>query len=389
MRTYGDDYRRLYAASAAQHKVLRNVVDCRTARLGGHVDRCDTCSHVRIAYNSCRDRHCPKCQGAQRAEWLAQRLKRLLPVPYFHVVFTLPHELNPVVLRNPRRCYKLLFAAASRTLLQVGRDPKHLGAQIGITAVLHTWGQNLLLHPHLHCVVTGGGLASDETWVATAPQFFAPVRVLGRLYRGKFLASLRREHEKGTLKLPPALEDPAAWSQLINTLYEKDWVVYAKPPFGGPEQVFKYLGRYTHRVAISNQRILDIAHGKVTFSLRDYAQGARRRRMTLDAVEFLRRFLLHVLPHGFVRIRHYGLFASTNVPTKLALARALFTADPEEDLQDTASREPLTWWEKFREITGVDVMQCPHCGTGRLQREEILPPSDRYSTDTRASPRAG
>jgi hypothetical protein len=394
VRAHGDDYRRAHPASVAQQKVLRHVADCRTPALGGHLDECDSCGHVRISYNSCRDRHCPKCQGPQRAEWLAQRIERLLPVPYFHVVFTLPDDLNPLSLRNERRVFKILFAAASQTLLQIARDPNHLGAQIGMTAVLHTWGQNLLFHPHLHCVVTGGGLSSDGTrWVAGRDGYFLPVRVLGKLFRGKFLDALHSAWKQGELDLAgrtAELGDPVRWAALKDRLYHKNWVVYAKPPFGGSEQVFRYLGRYTHRVAISNHRIIEFSAGRVTFTLRDYKDGGSKKSMTLDAVEFIRRFLLHVLPKGFVRIRHYGLSAARNVHTKLAAAR--HRLDPElAELAQTAplAAETRPWWERFREHTGIDLMACPSCGNGRLVRRQVLAPGEIESaglTEARASP---
>jgi hypothetical protein len=267
---------------------------------------------------------------------------------------------------------------ASKTLLELARDPKRLGAQIGVTAVLHTWGQNLLLHPHLHCVVTGGGLSADGLrWVAGREGYFLPVKVLSKLYRGKFLASLDRAYKDGKLEFAGStayLADPIAWAGLRDGLYRKDWVVYAKAPFGGPEQVFRYLGNYTHRVAISNHRIMGIEDGAITFSVKDYKDGAKRKPMRLDAVEFLRRFLLHVLPKGFVRIRHYGLCASRNVTTRLVIARQLL--EPEAHAEPTPTRppptEPAPWWERFRHQTGIDVMACPCCG-GRLVRRRMLP----------------
>ena len=392
VRAYGEAYRMNHRPSAAQQRVLRNIATCRTAALGGHVDQCDGCGHARISYNSCRDRHCPKCQGPQRAAWLAQRLERLLPVPYFHVVFTIPHELNPIALRNKQRVYKVLFDAASATLLQIAKDPKHLGAQLGITAVLHTWGQNLLLHPHLHCVVTGGGLSPDGArWVPTRKHYLLPVKVLGRLFRGKFLAALHQAWHDGKLELTgnsAELADPVAWSTFKDRLYRKDWVVYAKPPFGGPEQVFRYLGRYTHRVAIANHRIVYLDDGKVTFTVKDYADNATPKQMTLGAVEFLRRFLLHVLPRRFVRIRHYGLCAARNVNTKLATAHRLLDPQTPAKANTPEPSEPCTrttWWERFAQHTGIDVMACPGCG-GRLVRRQLLTAGTAPASNSRASP---
>jgi len=373
IRAYGDAYRRAHDPSAAQNKVLRHLSACRTAALGGHVDECDTCGHVRISYNSCRDRHCPKCQGPRRAEWLAQRLERLLPVPYFHVVFTLPAELNALTLRNKAVVSSILFRTAAATLHTIAADAHHLGAEIGFTALLHTWGENLQLHPHLHCVVTGGGLSPDgKHWVHGRERFFLPVRVLAKLFRGKFLAALHHTWIDGQLTLTgttAGLADRPAWSAFKDRLYRKDWVVYAKPPFGGPEIVFRYLGRYTHRVALANHRIVEVSNGQVTFTIRDHAENGRRRLLTLDAVEFLRRFLLHVLPKNLVRIRHYGLAAGRHLHTKFAAARRLLQEDTGAEPSGPAGRyTDRPWWMRFLELTGIDMMACPACTTGRLIR---------------------
>ena len=373
VRAHADDYRRAHRPSAAQEAVLRHISQCRTAALGGHVQQCDRCGHQRIAYNGCRDRHCPKCQSTARAEWITERLERLLPVPYFHVVFTIPDELNPLALRNKKAVFDILFTAASQTLLSIARDEKHLGAQLGFTMVLHTWGQNLLFHPHVHCVVTGGGLSTDATrWIAARERYLLPVKVLAKLFRGKFLAALERAYQNAELDLAGStaeLAEPEQWRRFKDGLYNKHWVVYAKPPFGGAEQVFNYLGGYTHRIAISNHRIVDLADGKVTFWWKDSADDCHKKLMTLEAVEFLRRFLLHVLPHGFVRIRHYGLCASANVNTKLVIAHRLLEPDDAAPTNaEPAPAEPKPWWERFREQTGVDVMACPCCKTGRMQR---------------------
>ena len=379
VRAHADDYRRAHVPSAAQEAVLKHIAECRTAALGGHLEACDSCGHQRVSYNSCRDRHCPKCQNTARAEWITERLERLLPIPYFHVVFTIPDEINPLALRNKKALFNILFAAASQTLLTIARDEKHLGAQVGFTMVLHTWGQNLLFHPHVHCVVTGGGLSSDGArWISARENYLLPVKVLGRLFRGKFLAALDRAYEDGELELTGStaeLSEPETWRRFKDRLYKKDWVVFAKPPFGGPEHVFNHLGRYTHRIAISNHRIVDVAGGKVTFSWKDYADGCKKKLMTLDAVEFLRRFLLHVLPSGFVRIRHYGLCASSNVNTKLMAARRLLEPSTEAtppSKPEPESTEPPPWWERFLEQTGIDVMACPSCAIGRMQRQRSL-----------------
>lgn len=390
---HSDDYRHAHHPSAAQEAVLRHIAECRTAALGGHQEECDSCGYQRIAYNSCRDRHCPKCQNTARAEWITQRLERLLPIPYFHVVFTIPDELNPLALRNKKVLFNILFAAASQSLLTIARDEKHLGAQVGFTMVLHTWGQNLLFHPHVHCVVTGGGLSNDEArWVAAREKYLLPVKVLGKLFRGKFLAALDRVYQNGELDLAGStnkLASPETWRRFKDSLYKKNWVVYAKPPFGGSEQVFNYLGRYTHRIAISNHRIVKFADEKVTFSWKDYADGCRKKLMTLNATEFLRRFLLHVLPHNFVRIRHYGLYASCNVNTKLVTARLLLrpsTLPPSSSNPEPA--KPMLWWERFLDQTGVDVMACPHCSTGRMQRMRSLSSEEISLLAEHISPKA-
>ena len=361
---------------------MRHLAQCRTSALGGHVDACDRCGHVRISYNSCRDRHCPKCQCLKKAEWLEARRERLLPVPYFHVVFTLPPDLRPLALRNKRVVFDLLFAAASQTLQALAADPKHLGAQLGFTAILHTWGQNLQFHPHLHCVVTGGGLSADGgRWVPCRPGFFLPVRVLRKLFRGKFLHGLKRAYDEDGLDLKGTtaeLADPQRWRALLQQLYRRDWVVYAKPPFGGPEHVYRYLGRYTHRVAIANHRLLSLEDGAVRFQVKDRADGGKRKVMTLSAVEFLRRFLLHVLPRGFVRIRHFGLLAGRNVHTKLARAQDLLNAKVPElvEAPPSVSESPIPWWERLLALTGVDVFLCPRCAVGRMLRlsAHTLPP---------------
>ena len=385
MRAHADDYRRLHRPSVAQEAVLRHISDCRTAALGGHLEQCDSCEYQRISYNSCRDRHCPKCQSTARNEWVTQRLQRLLPVPYFHVVFTIPDRLNPLALRNKEVVFKILFAAVAQTLLAIGRTEKHLGAQIGFTAVLHTWGQNLLFHPHVHCVVTGGGLSADgQRWIPSRENYFLPVKVLGRLFRGKFLAALEKAYRGGKVDLAGStahLSDPATWRTFRDRLYQLDWIVYAKPPFGGPEHVFRYLGRYTHRTAISNRRIVDFANGRVTFSWRDYADGCKRKLLTLDAIEFLRRFLLHVLPKGFVRIRHYGICASANVNGKLEIARSLLQPRNEEPppSEEPPRAESPAWWERLLHQTGIDALACPCCPAGRMVRQRALSPLELAS----------
>jgi hypothetical protein len=347
-------------------------VQCRTAILGGHAKKCDQCGHIVCVYNSCRNRHCPKCQGAARAAWLEARQQELLDVEYFHVVFTLPHELAPLALQNRRTVYALLFRAASETLLTLARDPRQLGARIGCLAVLHTWGQNLLAHPHLHCVIPGGGMSLDgERWVSCRDGFFLPVRLLSRLFRGKFLAMLLLAFEQQQLEFHgqlAELQHPKAWEGWLEPLRNKEWLVYAKPPFGGPRQVLKYLARYTHRVAISNRRILSFDTDRVTFTWKDYASGNRRRIMTLDPHEFLRRFLLHVLPSGFTRIRYFGFFANRNRAENVLQARRLIE-EYRADGNGNASGEPPSFQPAppLHPATGTeDIELCPECKIGRL-----------------------
>jgi Putative transposase/Transposase zinc-binding domain len=372
IRSDGARYLERYRPSKEQFRVLNAVTQCRTASLGGCRKRCEQCGHEVTVYRSCRNRHCPKCQGAARAAWLQAREREVLDVEYFHVVFTLPHELAPLALQNRRAVYGMLFRAASETLLTLARDPKHLGAELGCLALLHTWGQNLLAHPHLHCVIPGGGLSPDgEHWVRCRDGFFLPVRVLSRMFRGKFLALLLHAFEQQQLEFHGRLVElhhPKAWEGWLETLRNKNWVVYAKPPFGGPTQVLKYLARYTHRVAIANQRILSFEHGKVCFSWKDYAHGNRKRTMSLDSVEFLRRFLLHVLPTGFMRIRYYGFLANRNRTEKLQLARRLITHSSSSTENDNAN----SGVEPARDLSGapseaIDLFElCPQCKQGRL-----------------------
>jgi hypothetical protein len=366
LEAYGD------TVSPQQRRVLRDLARCRTAVLGGHLERCDHCGHQRPAYNSCRNRHCPKCQAATRAQWLDERAKELLPTEYFHVVFTLPDELGPLALQNPRVLYGLLFRAASETLLEIAADPKHLGAQIGFVAVLHTWGQNLHLHPHVHCVVPGGGLSPDGSrWVACRKRFFLPVRVLSCLFRNKFVSLLRGAYERQELAFHGQQQPLAArarFEQLLGVVRCKQWVVYAKPPWGGPEQVLKYLARYTHRVAISNRRLLKIEDDKVFFQWKDYAHGGAQKTMALDAVEFIRRFLQHVVPSGFVRIRHYGFLAHRHRADKLAQCRRLLGAE-----QCVAKPSPELA-EPVRVEVGEPWKRCPVCQQGRMVvLEEVAP----------------
>ena len=369
-RTYEKDFFAQWGHVLGPHqrKAFAAIRDCRTAALGGHVEyveQCDECGHRVISYNSCRNRHCPKCQASARAKWLAEREAELLPVPYFHVVFTLPETIGRLALQNPREIYGILFRAASETLLTIAADPKRLGAAIGFLAVLHTWGQNLHLHPHLHCVVPGGGIGPDgASWVGCRKQsFFLPVHVLGVRFRNVFLTYLRKAFREGKLRFHgemAALAKPAAFEALCRRAQRKKWVVHSKPPFGGPQQVLKYLARYTHRVAISNSRIVSMEDGRVTFLWKDYAGGNQTRVMTLDAVEFIRRFLLHILPTGLVRIRQFGFLANRARGNKLALCRALLGAPaaPPRHAVEPQERRP-----------------CPVCKTGHLIPVAIVAPA--------------
>jgi hypothetical protein len=348
---------------------------CRTSVLGGHKDKCDHCGHLEISYNSCRNRHCPKCQTLAKEKWIEARGEDLLPIEYFHVVFTIPSELNLLVSMNRKVMYDLLFRSVSETIIELANDPKHLGAKIGVISILHTWGQNIMDHPHIHCIVTGGGLSSDgNRWVSCRKGFFLPVRVLSALFRGKFLDHLKHCFKNGGLVFDGAirhLKAPGNFNLFRKQLYEKKWVVYCKPPFGGPEGVLKYLGRYTHRIAISNNRILNIQDGKVFFLWRDYADDNRQKTMTLQTDEFIRRFLLHVLPDRFVRIRHFGLLANRNHKEAITLCREILGAE-KTITKDNDKKE--TWQEQLFRITGIDVTVCPICQKGKMCRIERLLP---------------
>jgi Putative transposase/Transposase zinc-binding domain len=375
VRLFGAAYREQHRLPERHRRALWDIENCRTAALGGHLSECDHCRAQEVRYNSCRNRHCPKCQSLDTERWLEKRSQELLPVPYFHIVFTLPDELNALVLRNQQVLYDLLFETASQTLLQIAADPKHLGAQIGMFAFLHTWNQQMLDHPHLHFIVPGGGLSPDRRrWVASRSSFFLPVRVLSRLFRGKFLHRLQDLYAAGALVFPGQIAELAQrenFDALIARLFTKEWVVYSKPPFGGPEQVLDYLARYIHRVAISNNRLVRLDDKQVTFSYRDRANGDRRRELTISGEEFVRRLLLHILPDRFVRIRSYGLLAPRNRAKNLALCRELLGSSPAPAPPETP-RE--SWNELLQRLTGVDPLLCPQCQTGRLRPiREIAP----------------
>ena len=368
-RRFGPSFRKEHPLPLQQLRAMNAVESCRTATLGGHVDVCDSCGHERISYNSCRNRHCPKCQGLAKEQWLRERERDLLNIGYFHVVFTVPDSLNPIALQNQKVFYSLLFKAASETLAELSRDPKYLGAEIGIISVLHTWGQNLMDHPHVHCIVPGGGLSFDGThFIRSRKKFFIPVKVLSRKFRGKFLAFLKEAYQDGDLKFYGKLESLSGktkFQALIDALYQKEWVVYCKKPFKSPWYVLRYLGRYTHRVAISNQRLVNLHDGQVTFSWRDYKDDNKTKLMTLEVSEFIRRFLLHVLPSRFVKIRHYGILSNRNRNRKLRLCQRLTFSKIRE-------AQKLSAVELLLKLTGLDLRICPVCKLGKMITKQIL-----------------
>lgn len=371
-RLYGRDYRRSRRLPRSHLEVMRAVEACRTAELGGHIERCDACGFERPSYNSCRNRHCPKCQSLAKARWLAARRAELLPVGYFHAVFTLPHELNPTALANKRIVFDILFRSASETLREFGRDPRHrLGGKLGFTAILHTWDQRLRHHVHLHCLIAGGALSPDRgRWTHARKGFLFPVRALSKVFRGKFIDYLQQAHAAGRLRRGAGGAGGAAENlrALVGRLRSKPWVVYTKEPFAGPAKTLDYLGRYTHRVAISNHRITGVAAGAVTFTYRDRADGDRRKSETLAASEFIRRFLLHVLPKSYVRIRHFGFLAARAKGRDLARCRELLGVQPPAPQPDEKTAREL-----MLELTGVDLAACPCCGRGAMSIVAELP----------------
>ena len=374
-RRFGDAYRQQHGASlsTAQRRVMTAIVQCRTAALGGHVEQCDACGHQRVWYNSCRNRHCPKCQSLARAQWLEDRRCELLTTRYFHVVFTLPEEIAEIACQNKAVVYSILFRAAAQTLQTIGADPKHLGAELGFFAVLHTWGQVLLHHPHLHCVVAGGGLSADGSrWVACRRNFFLPVRVLAGLFRRLFLEYLEKAFDADKLRFFGALaplRDRRGFRRHLRPARKSKWVVYAKPPFAGPGQVLAYVARYTHRVAISNDRLIAIGDGKVRFRWKDYRHGNQQRTMALTTNEFIRRFLLHVLPAGFQRIRYYGFLGNRCREEKLARCRQLLAMpQPEPSACDAAA----DYRDRYQEITGTSLTECPACHHGCMLIIDVI-----------------
>jgi hypothetical protein len=372
IRTAGSRFRERASLTWPQSKVLDAIARCRTAALGGHRDQCSDCGHQAISYNSCRNRHCPKCQTNARDQWLAKRQQELLPVGYYHLVFSVPHALVPLMWQNKRRLFALLFEASADTLLEVAADPRHLGAQAGSLSILHTWGQTLQPHPHIHCVVPGGGLSPDHShWISSRPHFLLPVKVLSHVFRGKFIAGLRRAFHRDQLQfyggcLP--LTEEKKFAAFLRTLFQQDWVVYAKPPFGGPEHVLHYLARYTHRIAISNHRLLSVSDSGVTFRWKDYAHGSKQRTMTLSPEEFLRRFVQHVLPRGFPRIRYFGWLANRSRGSLLPLCRCLLHQPPPAT-DAPSSAQPATW-------------PCPRC-QGPMYLIERLTAAQIFFVETR------
>jgi hypothetical protein len=385
-RRSGDAYRQAHGASlsTAQRRVMRAIETCRTAALGGHVEQCDHCEYRRISYNSCRNRHCPKCQALARAAWIDDRQAELLDTQYFHVVFTVPEAIAALAAQNKALVYGILFRTAADTLRTIAADPQHLGAAIGFFAVLHTWGQTLLHHPHVHCVVPGGGLSPEGTrWIPCRPGFFLPVRVLSRLFRRLFLDALQHAFEAGALRFTAsldALHDPQAFADYLAPVRIAEWVVYAKPPFGGPRQVLDYVGRYTHRVAIANHRLLALDDGQVRFRWKDYRDG-RQKTMTLAAEEFIRRFLLHVLPAGFHRIRYYGFLGNRDRQAKLAHCQHLLGMAPPE-VPPGEAELPTDYRDRYEALTGISLWECPVCHQGRMLEVERLAPVGLATPDT-------
>lgn len=379
IRRYGSAYREKHGASmsTAQRRAMTAIEVCRTAALGGQIEQCDACGHQRICYRSCRNRHCPRCQSLARAEWIQHRQAELLDCEYFHVVFTVPEEIAAIAYQNKEVVYGILFRATAETLRTIAADPKHLGAEIGFFDVLHTWGSNLMHHPHLHCVVPGGGLSADGTrWIPCKPRFFLPVRVLSRLFRRLFLEHLQSAFDSGKLQFFNALSDlqnRRQFARYLAPVRKKKWVVYAKRPFAGPEQVLDYVGRYTHRVAISNNRLLGIEAGQVRFQWKDYRDQGQQKTMTLSAEEFIRRFLLHVLPDGFQRIRYYGFFGNRYRQEKLARCRQLLgMAAPVKTPSESPS--PGDYRDRHEQLSGSSLRECPICHRGRMIAVETLEP---------------
>ena len=369
-----DEYLQKYGKQPAEHYRAANaIMNCRTERLGSHIYECENCHEPQTHFHSCRNRHCPRCQGYASMQWVQSRVNEMLPVSYFHAVFTIPSELNPFALRNKSEVYSILFRAVKDTLQQLALQDRWLGAKIGFIAVLHTWGQNLQDHPHLHCIIPAGGLRTkDNQWKHCKNNFFVHVDVMKQVYRGKFMEYFKQALHKEEIKFHGVLQeysDQSKLSTLIDRLYKKDWVVYIKPSFASPQAVLNYLGNYTHRVALSEKRILSFENGKVTFSYTDYSDNNQRKTMTVSAVEFIRRFLLHILPTGFMRIRHFGFFANKDRTEHVNLCRKLLG-----EYAIAAKETLVSWWEQILERTGKNPLVCPVCDSGLLKVVMIVPP---------------
>jgi hypothetical protein len=376
-RTHFETYIGKHGPLPPEHyKVAHAIMACRTESMGGHLWGCPQCDYELTMYNSCRNRHCPRCQAYASAQWVQARIDELLPVPYFHVVFTIPQQLNPFALRNKEVFYTILFSAVAGTLRQLATDPDRFGGTIGFIAILHTWGQNLMDHPHIHCVIPGGALDADHLrWIPSRKGFLFPVPVMRALFRGKFMAAFKKALSMEELQLHGSLEpykDGVRMKELFDTLYKKDWVVYAKKPFANPQAVVKYLGSYTHRIAISDKRILSVdpTADTVTFSYKDYAGGGRKTQMTLQATEFIRRFLMHVVPSGFMRIRHYGFLSNSLKAALLPKCRVLLGEEPRPK---EVKEHPVHWYEIIEALTGKDPLLCPYCASCRIVLRQEIP----------------
>jgi len=375
---YGTNYREKYKLTLVQHKAMSAIQNCRTSQLGGHKDVCESCGDTKISYNSCRNRHCPKCQTLAKERWIENQKDNLLNIGYFHVVFTLPDTLNLMIYQNQKKLYTLLFKASSETLAELASDKKYLGAKLGFTSILHTWGQNLMHHPHIHCIVPGGGLSPIGQWVTSRKKFFIPVKVLSRKFRGKFLHYLKQLYYENKLEFHGSqefLSDHAEFEKLLSSVYSKEWIVYCKPPYKNASCVVEYLGRYTHRVAISNNRIISMENGTVTFKWRDYKDSSKGKLMNVSSDEFIRRFLIHVLPSRFMKIRHYGFLGNRNKSTKLKICKQL--TNTAVSLKEKASTLQL-----IEKITGRDLSKCAHCGSDKISRSMIYGKSPPYTVKT-------
>ena len=375
MVLHGDEYLKSNKLPLNIHKTLAAIKFCRTSALGGHIYECDTCGHIKISYNSCRNRHCPKCQTFAKEKWLYERSKSLLPTHYFHIVFTVPEQLNSLILFNQKELYSIFFASVSETLIELAKDKKYLNADIGFTSILHTWGQNLMNHPHIHCIVPGGGLSLDKSkWIKSKKKFFIPVKVLSRKFRGKFLYYMNKLYLKNKLKFPANISELGSrdvFNQFKDSLYKKEWIVYSKPPFGSAEHVLQYLSRYTHRVAISDNRIIKVDNDNVVFKWRDYKDNNKEKVMTLKPQEFIRRFTMHILPDRFVKIRHYGILGNRNKQLKFKRCLEIFRIKPKAD-------DSLSSAELFFKLTGIKIGMCKVCEKGNLIKKDKLMPL-RYS----------